>query len=51
MLPEMLEFPMAVIKGPVSWNCNFQLATNRLDQVLMNTHPVLQAINQLWYRL
>lgn len=44
-------FPAVVIRGPVSWKCNVQIATNRLDQVLMVNHPVLQAINYLWYQL
>lgn len=51
MNPSIIEFPIATIRGPVSWKCNFQLATNRLDQVLMANHPVLQAINHLWYEL
>lgn len=51
MIPSMIEIPFTAIKGPVSWKCNIQIATNRLDQVLMVNHPVLQAINYLWYQL
>lgn len=51
MDPNLIEFPIATIRGPVPWKCNFQLANNRLDQVLMVTHPVLQAMNRLWYEL
>lgn len=51
MDPNVLDFPMVTIRGPVSWKCNFQLASNRLDQVLMVNHPVLQAMNRLWYEL
>lgn len=47
----LMEFPIPTIRGPVSWKCNFQLASNRLDQVLMVNHPVLQAMNYLWYEL
>lgn len=46
-----IEYPIGMIRGPVPWKCNFQIATNRLDQVLMVNHPVLQAINYLWYQL
>lgn len=51
MDPNLIEYPIATIRGPVPWKCNFQLANNRLDQVLMVTHPVLQAMNRLWYEL
>lgn len=44
-------FPQVTTRGPVSWKCNVQIAANRLDQVLMVNHPVLQAINYLWYQL
>lgn len=47
----LIEYPIATIRGPVPWKCNYQLANNRLDQVLMVTHPVLQAMNRLWYEL
>lgn len=45
------DFPLLTIKGPVSWKCNIHIASSRLDQVLMVNHPVLQAINGLWYQL
>lgn len=45
------EFPMLTIRGPVPWKCNYQLATNRIDQILMMNHPVMQAISMLWYQL
>lgn len=49
--PEPPEFPALTIHGPVPWKCNYQLATNRIDQVLMTNHPVLQALSMLWYQL
>lgn len=45
------DFPVVTIKAPVPWKCAIQLARNRLDQVLMTCHPVLQAINMLWHEL
>lgn len=45
------DFPIVTIKAPVPWKCAIQLAKNRLDQVLMTCHPVLQAINMLWHEL
>lgn len=49
--PPPPHFPVVTIKAPVPWKCAIQLARNRLDQVLMTCHPVLQAINMLWYEL
>lgn len=49
--PSFVECPLVTIRGPVTWKCNFQLARNRIDQVLMVNHPVLQAINYLWHQL
>lgn len=49
--PPPLDFPVVTIKAPVPWKCAIQLARNRLDQVLMTCHPVLQAINMLWHEL
>lgn len=51
LVPEPPEFPLVTIKGPVPWKCNIQLAKNRLHEVLMNTHPMLQAISMLWDQL
>lgn len=51
MEPTFIDFPVATIRGPVSWKCNYQIARNRMDQILMVNHPVLQAINYLWYQL
>lgn len=45
------EFPMATMVAPVPWKCSIQLAKNRLEEVLMINHPVLQAINMLWHKL
>lgn len=45
------DFPPLIIRGPVTWKCSKQIAVNRLDQVLMINHPVLQALTQLWYQL
>jgi dynein heavy chain, axonemal len=49
--PEPIEFPIATIKAPVPWKCSVQVAKNRLEEVLMVNHPVLQAIQILWYNL
>jgi dynein heavy chain, axonemal len=45
------EFPIATIKAPVPWKCSVQVSKNRLEEVLMVNHPVLQAIQILWYNL
>lgn len=49
--PEPPEYPRLYIRGPITWACHKQIAVNRLDQVLMINHPVLQALTQLWYQL
>lgn len=49
--PEPPEFPIATIKAPVPWKCTVQVAKNRLEEVLMVNHPLLQAIQMLWYNL
>lgn len=51
LVAEPPEFPLVTIRGPVPWKCNVQLARNRLHEVLMNTHPLLQAISMLWDQL
>lgn len=45
------EFPIVTIKAPVPWKCSIQVAKNRLEEVLMVNHPVLQAIQILWHNL
>lgn len=49
--PEPPEFPVATIKAPVPWKCPVQIAKNRLEEVLMVNHPLLQAIQMLWHNL
>lgn len=49
--PEPPEFPQLIIHGPIPWKCNYQLASNRIDQMLMINHPVMQAMSMLWYQL
>ncbi|XP_055373574.1 dynein axonemal heavy chain 3 [Condylostylus longicornis] len=44
------EFPRITIKAPIPWKVNIQIAINRLDQVLMVTHPALTALNVLWFQ-
>ena len=44
-------FPIVTIKAPVPWKCSIQVAKNRLEEVLMVNHPVLQAIQILWHNL
>lgn len=45
------DFPIATIQAPVPWKCYAQVAKNRLEEVLMVNHPVLQAIQILWHNL
>ncbi|CRK99186.1 CLUMA_CG012500, isoform A [Clunio marinus] len=45
------KFPMIALKAPVPWKCAVQIAKNRLEEVLMVNHPVLQAIQMVWYNL
>ncbi|XP_058823709.1 dynein axonemal heavy chain 3 [Topomyia yanbarensis] len=45
------EFPIPTLIAPVPWKCSIQVAKNRLEEVLMVNHPVLQAINLLWHKL
>jgi dynein heavy chain len=45
------EFPISTIKAPVPWKCSVQVAKNRLEEVLMVNHPLLQAIQMLWHNL
>ncbi|XP_055840841.1 dynein axonemal heavy chain 3 isoform X1 [Episyrphus balteatus] len=45
------EFPIMTIRAPVPWKALVQIARNRLDQVLMINHPVLEGLNVLWYQL
>lgn len=45
------EFPICTIKAPVPWKCSVQVAKNRLEEVLMVNHPLLQAIQILWCNL
>lgn len=45
------EYPIATIKAPVPWKCSVQIAKNRLEEVLMVNHPLLQAIQMLWNNL
>lgn len=45
------EFPIMTIKAPVPWKCSVQVSKNRLEEVLMVNHPVLQAIQMLWNNL
>lgn len=49
--PEPPEYPITIIRSPVTWKCKKQIAKNRLEEILMTTHPVLQAINLLWQDL
>lgn len=44
-------FPVVTLKAPVPWKCTVQVAKNRLEEVLMVNHPVLQAIQILWHNL
>jgi dynein heavy chain len=48
---EPIEFPIATIKAPVPWKCQVTIAKNRLEEVLMVNHPLLQAIQMLWHNL
>jgi dynein heavy chain, axonemal len=45
------EFPQIIIRAPIPWKVNIQVAVNRLDQILMVNHPVLTALNILWFEM
>lgn len=45
------DFPIMTIRAPVPWKVNVQLARNHLDQTLMTTHPIINALNILWHEL
>ncbi|XP_054732574.1 dynein axonemal heavy chain 3-like [Anastrepha obliqua] len=45
------DFPQLLIRGPVPYKVNVQLARNRIDQLLMISHPIIRALNQLWHQL
>lgn len=51
LVPEPPLYPNITIKAPVPWKCSVQVAKNRLEQILMVNHPVVQAINLLWHNL
>lgn len=45
------EYPIMTLRAPVMWKSSVQVAKNRLEEILMTTHPVLQAISMLWRQL
>lgn len=45
------EFPLLTIRAPVPWKSCIQLAMNRLDQMLMVNHPLIQGLHLLWEQL
>lgn len=45
------EFPICTIRAPVPWKTAVYLSKNRLEEILMVNHPVLQALNVLWREL
>jgi len=45
------EFPILTISPPVSWRSNLLRGKARIGEVLMTTHPTVQALNRLWHDL
>lgn len=45
------EFPIIHLRAPYMWKSAVQVSKNRLEEILMTTHPVLQAITMLWRQL
>lgn len=49
--PEPPDFPVMTITPPVPWRSRLLLAKSRIGEVLMITHPTVQALNLLWHQL
>lgn len=49
--PEPPDFPILTITPPVPWRSRLLLAKSRIGEVLMTTHPTVQALNLLWHQL
>ncbi|TDG53310.1 hypothetical protein AWZ03_000125 [Drosophila navojoa] len=49
--PEPPEFPILTITSPVPWRSRLMLAKSRIGEMLMITHPTVQALNLLWHQL
>ncbi|KAH8333343.1 hypothetical protein KR067_000852, partial [Drosophila pandora] len=45
------DFPIFTIISPVPWRSNLLRAKSRIGEVLMTTHPTVQAVNRLWHDL
>ncbi|KAH8242116.1 hypothetical protein KR026_003917, partial [Drosophila bipectinata] len=45
------DFPIFTIISPVPWRSNLLRAKSHIGEVLMITHPTVQAINRLWHDL
>jgi len=45
------DFPNFTIYPPVPWRSNLLRAKARIGEVLMTTHPTVQAVNRLWHDL
>ncbi|EDW73522.2 uncharacterized protein Dwil_GK16602 [Drosophila willistoni] len=45
------DFPILNITSPVPWRSNLLLAKSRIGELLMTTHPTVQALNKLWHEL
>ncbi|ALC43064.1 CG17150 [Drosophila busckii] len=49
--PEPPDFPILTITSPVPWRSRLLLAKSRIGEMLMITHPTIQALNLLWHQL
>ncbi|EDV95581.1 GH15699 [Drosophila grimshawi] len=45
------EFPTLTVTSPVPWRSRLLLAKSRIGEMLMITHPTVQALNLLWHQL
>ncbi|XP_033238860.1 dynein heavy chain 3, axonemal [Drosophila pseudoobscura] len=45
------DYPMLIIVPPVPWRSNLLMGKSRICELLMISHPAVQALNRLWYDL
>ncbi|XP_062127566.1 dynein axonemal heavy chain 3 [Drosophila sulfurigaster albostrigata] len=45
------DYPTLTIVSPVPWRTRLLLSKSRIGEMLMTTHPTVQALNLLWHQL
>lgn len=45
------DYPSLTITSPVPWRTRLLLSKSRIGEMLMTTHPTVQALNLLWHQL